>query len=161
MSEVAFVDSSPLILLAAIGRAELLRSVADRVVVPAAVELEIRADVEDKTTPAPLRDATWIVKGAGATVSPEIAAWDLGSGESVVLALASQSPRGIAVIDDLAARHCAASLGIAMVGTVGVVVRAKRRGAITTARPIVEAVCAAGLYIADEIVERALREVGE
>ena len=38
---------------------------------------------------------------------------------------------------------------------------AKRRGAITTARPIVEAVCAAGLYIADEIVERALREVGE
>ena len=42
-------------------------------------------------------------------VPPGIAAWDLGPGESAVLAWAAARPGTIAVIDDLAARRCAAA----------------------------------------------------
>ena len=161
MDEVAFVDPSPLIALAGIRRADLLRSVAGRVVVPAAVEREIRAHSGDSLTPMLLREATWIVTGTETEIPTVISSWDLGSGESAVLALASQTPSAVAVIDDLAARHCAVSIGIGLMGTVGVVLRAKRRGAIGAARPVLGELRAAGLYLSDELVERALRDVAE
>lgn len=46
------------------------------------------------------------------TTSPEIAAWNLGRGESQVLALAGTYPGSRAVLDDLEARRYAQSLGL-------------------------------------------------
>jgi len=43
-----------------------------------------------------------------------------------------------AVIDDLAPRKSAASLGIPVTGTLGIVLRARRQGIIPAARPVVE-----------------------
>ena len=43
-----------------------------------------------------------------------------------------------AVIDDLAVRKSAASLGIPVTGTLGIVLRARRQGIIPAARPVVE-----------------------
>lgn len=67
----------------------------------------------------------------------------------------------IAVLDDLAGRRCAAALRVPVIGTVGLVVRARRRGLIPTVRPILEEIRAAGLYLSDALIDQASRAVGE
>ncbi|HCA96836.1 MAG TPA: DUF3368 domain-containing protein, partial [Cyanobacteria bacterium UBA9226] len=39
-------------------------------------------------------------------VAPEVAAWDLGKGESAVLSFALKNSGFVAIIDDRAARRC-------------------------------------------------------
>ncbi len=161
MSEVAFVNASPLILLAITGRIELLRCVANRVVVPSVVEQEALARAADRRTIDVLRATQWIERATASRVPSNIESWDLGAGEAAVLALTAATERSVAVVDDLAARHCGTSLGLQVIGTLGVVVRAKRAGLLDAARPVMSELRAVGLYIVDDIVERALREVDE
>lgn len=86
---------------------------------------------------------------------------DLGAGESAVLewALANQPAR--AIIDDYAARKLAGVLAVPVTGTLGLALVAKKRGMIPLARPLVEELIRAGLYLSDPVVEDALRLVGE
>jgi predicted nucleic acid-binding protein len=50
-------------------------------------------------------------------VAAEVAGWDLGSGETQVLALALSRGGPEVVLDDRQARRCARSLGLATTGT--------------------------------------------
>ena len=110
---------------------------------------------------AELEDQTRVRRKQHAPVVPEIGSRDLGLGESQVLTLASGSSGARAVVDDLQARRCAESLGIPVIGTLGVVLRAKRKKLIPAARPVVVALRAAGLYVSDSLVEGALTHLGE
>ena len=87
--------------------------------------------------------------------------WRLGSGEPGVLALAHQHPGIDAILDDLAGRKCAASLGIPVRGTLGIVLVAKQRGLIPQARPVLEDMMQAGMYLSRKVLDQALRRVGE
>ncbi|MEH2009054.1 MAG: DUF3368 domain-containing protein [Nostoc sp.] len=64
-------------------------------------------------------------------------------------------------MDDLAARRCAAVLGIPVLGTLGIVLTAKQRGKITRARPIIENLRSSGMYLSDRVINQALALVGE
>ena len=108
MDDVAVVDASPLIILARAARIDLLRHVAARVLVPSAVEREVLVRGQDDATVRALRASSWIEIAANRVASGRILAWDLGDGESAVLAIASETSRAIAVVDDLAACRCAA-----------------------------------------------------
>ena len=66
-----------------------------------------------------------------------------------------------AVIDDLAARKCAASLGIPVIGTLGIVLRARRQGIIPAARPVVEDLLRGGMFLSRSLLDRALALVDE
>jgi len=70
-----------------------------------------------------------------------IQSWDLGAGESSVLTWAYANPGTEVIIDDLAARRCAAVLGIPVQGTLGLVLTAKQRGKIPAARPVLAQLC--------------------
>ena len=67
----------------------------------------------------------------------------------------------VALMDDLAARRCAAALGIPYRGCVGLALLAKSRGHVPRARPVIEELRHAGLYSSDEVIVRALSLVGE
>jgi predicted nucleic acid-binding protein len=66
-----------------------------------------------------------------------------------------------AVIDDLAARRCAAVLRIPVRGTLGLALIAKQRGQISSARQVLERLRYGGMYLSDEVMNRALALVGE
>jgi predicted nucleic acid-binding protein len=95
------------------------------------------------------------------TIPSELADWGLGRGESQVLALAEAAPSSRAVLDDLEARRCAQSIGLPLIGTLGIVLRAKRKGLVDAARPIIEHLRRVGLYASDQLIERALSHLGE
>jgi predicted nucleic acid-binding protein len=62
--------------------------------------------------------------------TPELAAWDLGSGETAVLSYALANPGWTAILDDGAARKCAVTFGIDVKGSLAIVILAKKRGLI-------------------------------
>jgi predicted nucleic acid-binding protein len=94
-------------------------------------------------------------------ISARIKSWNLGLGETSVLAWAQSRPVCMAILDDLAGRRCAEVLEIPLIGTLGLVLRAKRIGQIAAARPLLLRLREAGMYLSDAVVEPALRLVGE
>jgi predicted nucleic acid-binding protein len=93
--------------------------------------------------------------------APFVLAWDLGAGESAVLTAVAGSPGSVAVLDDLAARRCALALGIDVTGTLGLLLMAKRAGAIASLRRALDAVTDAGLFVSPKHVSAILAASGE
>jgi predicted nucleic acid-binding protein len=157
----AVVDASPLIHLAKGGYLELLRLVGDSVAVPVAVANEIRRRGPEDLTAHALDTTPWLIPTETPAVPPIIQAWDLGPGESGVLAYAYVNTGSIAIIDDLAARRCAEALRIALRGTLGLVLIAKKRGVLPAARPVLLKLKQSGMYLSDRVLDQALALIGE
>lgn len=106
------INSSPLIVLFKIEQADLLPQLFSEIVVPGGVWDEITA--ADKNDPASrqLSRVTWAQRVEISNVAPEVAAWDLGKGESEVLSFALKNSEFAAIIDDRAARRCSQALGM-------------------------------------------------
>ena len=86
--------------------------------------------------------------------------WDLGPGESQVIAHCVGRSRW-AVLDDRAARRCAAAHNVPLIGTLGIVLRAKKTRQVEHARPLVKELIAAGMFLDNEFAERALASIDE
>jgi predicted nucleic acid-binding protein len=155
------VNSSPLIVLGKVNRLPLLTDLAETVVVPDAVVREVARGPADDPAVRWLagEGRTW-VRDVG-PVDPVVAAWDLGLGESHVLAWAAGNPGYEAIIDDLAARKCAHALRVPVRGVIGVLLLAKREGRIGRLAPVLDEVQAAGLLVGPEVLEAALRLASE
>ena len=65
------------------------------------------------------------------------------------------------VLDDLAARRCAMSHGLAVIGSLGVVLRSKHRGLLDHAKPWVTKRVEAGMFMDERLRDLALESVGE
>ncbi len=61
------------------------------------------------------------------------------------------------MLDDGEARACARTLRVPLIGTLGVVLRAQRKGKIARAAPVLSAHRAAGLRLDDAVVREALK----
>jgi predicted nucleic acid-binding protein len=151
------VNASPLIFLAQIDQLPLLKQLADEVLVPFSVRDEVLVPKKQKL---PIELPDWLSLREDLLLPPEIAGWDLGAGESQVLAHTLISG-GEAVLDDFEARQCARALGVPVTGTLGVILRAKKSRLIPVARPLLEELLRRGLYLSKELVEQSLREVSE
>jgi predicted nucleic acid-binding protein len=108
-----------------------------------------------------VRAAPWIQVVPDPIIPQQILGWGLDAGESAVLALSLEQQASQAVLDDLAARRCATSLGIATQGTLGMLLVAKQSGMIPEVRPLIHALRQAGFYMSDKLVQRVLRAAGE
>ena len=155
------VNASPLILLGKTGHLGLLGALADQVAVPRAVADEVGAKPDGGATLQAIGDIPSFVIVANEAATPEILSWDLGAGETQVLAHALAHKVERVVIDDLEARRCAKAMGLGIIGTLGIVGRARAVGLIDQAEPVVRRLRESGLYASDELVRRPLKEVGE
>jgi predicted nucleic acid-binding protein len=88
----AVIDTSPLILLARISRLDLLLTLRRRLVVPVPVLEEIRAKGDQDPIVRELEHARYLEEVPALPISEQIRRWDLGSGESSVLAWAQRFP---------------------------------------------------------------------
>jgi predicted nucleic acid-binding protein len=150
-SGVAVSNTSPLIALYQIDRLDLLQALFDSVVVPPAVEREVAPSVG--LLPA------W-VRRQQAPLLPEFAG-DLHAGELEAIALAIHLAADFVIMDDLPGRRAAERLGLPIIGSLGLLVRAQDRGLIRAVRPIMDQMIANGLFVTVQLYQEILMAAGE
>lgn len=160
MSEGWVVNASPLILFARVGRLELLERSAPALLIPDAVVEEVRYGKEKDHTAITGLEWSERHRVTDIAIPASIQHWDLGFGESQVNAHATLGQRW-ALLDDRAARRCAASHNVPVIGSLGVALRCKRCGLIDEARPLLLKLIEAGMYLHERFMKDALKTVGE
>ena len=158
------VNTSPLILLARIGGLEFLREPADSdVIVPEVVFQEILAGEKFDSNVATIRHVStiWLRVVPNPEPAHGLDPDRLDAGESALLSLAIENPGAIVILDDRAARSEAILRNIPLLGTAGVLLRAKEQGRLESVRPTLDAVRQAGLYLTDRLYRTVLRLAGE
>lgn len=155
-------NTGPLVALAKIDSLLLLKGLFGTVRVPPAVHRELLAG----TGPAALRlDQAFagFLQVAGLPTVPTIvdeATRGLGAGEAQAIALAF-SEDTLLLIDDRAGRAAARRLGLAITGTVGVLLQAKQAGLIPQVLPLLDQMRQAGDYLSEALLDSAARLAGE
>jgi hypothetical protein len=153
VSAVVVADASPLIAFQQIGQLQLLRTMFGELTVPPAVAREILPTVP----PTP-----WIVeRRLTQPIAPLVLRANLGAGESETLSLAVEIRADLLFVDERAGRRVAAALSVSVVGTLGVLLAAKRTGHIAEVRPVVDELLRRGFWVAPRLVKQALLAAGE
>ncbi len=83
---------------------------------------------------------------------------DAGEAEAIALAVEKNC---LLISDDKQARSAAKSLGVAVIGTIGVLVSAKNNNLIKTLKPILDDLESNNFFISKALREEALQLVGE
>jgi predicted nucleic acid-binding protein len=82
-------------------------------------------------------------------------------GEASALALAMEIGECLVIIDDLKARKIADKLKIKMTGTLGVIIAAKRKGHLSSIKPILSKIRSTNFRLSADLENEALRLSGE
>jgi predicted nucleic acid-binding protein len=154
-------DSGPLISLARVELLSLLQGLFGVVRIPETVMREVtQGAAEGRAGAADVRAATWIEV---VRVDPvAMAGYELlvDAGEAAAIALA-KAEGGLLLMDDNRGRRLALRLGLAVKGTLGILVLAKRRGHIERVSPVLEMLLSHGIRISQRLIDATLSEVGE
>jgi predicted nucleic acid-binding protein len=154
-------DTTILLYLGRVGRADLLPTLFSPVYVPEEVLLELDMGRRSRRDTVNPRDFAWATTVA--VSQDELGALPpnrLGPGEQAVISYALHQGY-TAGLDDLQAHLLAESLNITVVGTLGILLRAKQKGLISTVRPLMDAVIAQGFLLDLNLYQDVLRLANE
>lgn len=156
------IDTSPLIFLAKLDRLDLLRRKADEILVPPAVLEEVRCHLDDAAQRIEEALLSWLrVQPLADRGVLDILLADLDAGEAEAIALARESDADWIVMDDFDGRRFAGRLGLAVVGTLGLLLSARLAGEIPSLQSEIDRLRAAGFRINNKLLEAALEASGE
>ena len=82
-------------------------------------------------------------------------------GEAEVILAGLQNPGAILIFDDWYARQLAIQHGLGVIGTIGLVLRAKRMGQIRAISPIITELSEAGFRLSKSVADEARRLADE
>jgi len=152
-------NSTPLLAFARIDALELLAQIVRHILIPETVWHEVTRHLWRPGAEAILH-ASWVEVCPVATIPPEILLL-LDRGEAEVIALAEAVGATEVVLDERAARAVATARGLKIIGTAGLLVRAKQRGRIPAVRPWLERMESQGMRYSQRFVEELFQQLGE
>lgn len=159
------VDSSVLISLAAGEQFHLLRAFYSTIHIPPEVWDEVVASPKlyGKKECEQARSEGWMIVQSPRELGPVLALpFVLQRGESFALALAVELPNSLILVDDAQGRRAARKLGIAFTGTLGVLLRAKSEGKLSSLQSALDLLKQrTTFWLNKEVYEAALKNAGE
>jgi predicted nucleic acid-binding protein len=155
-------DASSLISLAAVGRLDLLRQLYPQISVPSSVHEEMTQAI-GKAGAQDLASSEWIVRRPLENgFLARALDGELDRGEAEAIALAVELGADLILMDERRGRAVAARFGLKMVGVLGLLIEAKRKGLLPRVEPVLsELLGKAGFRIGPELYQRVLQEAGE
>lgn len=86
---------------------------------------------------------------------------DRGEAEAIRLALRFRAQDHLLILDERLGRIQARRLGLTITGSLGVLLRAKQSGLISSIKPLIDQLLAKGFYLSPVLVQRVLEVAGE
>lgn len=155
-------NSSVLIALSSIGQLTLLsQRFPEGILIPPAIWQEVVTSGMGRAGATEVKSASWLlvreVKESGLLT---LLRTQLDSGEAEAIAV--QETADVILLDEKAARKTAVTLGLAVLGTVGVLIWAKHQGFIESLRPQLDRLQTRGHFrISQTVYQQALQRAGE
>jgi predicted nucleic acid-binding protein len=148
LKEPVVVDSTCLIGLDLIGRLEILPHLYDPSLAPPEVLREFGVSPQWLRVETPTSNLVAALKVM------------VDGGEAEAIALAAERQMRI-ILDDRRAREVAGRMNLKVIGTVGILIRAKRAGHLTWVSPLLNELTEKGFYLSQDLKREALRLAGE
>lgn len=162
--EEAVIDTSVLASFSGISRIDLIFGVFPNIYIVAAVYREIVTDGEGWSAVTEAQSAIRggrfrLVEATGFSLGPGMGDLGVGEREVIAWALCRRIP---ALIDEAPARRVAKRVGVVeVVGSLGILARAKSLKMVEEIAPLVLQMKRNGIYFGDDLVDRFLEAVGE
>lgn len=158
-------NTSPIMNLAVVDLLDLLRQQFGEVIIPTAVIDELKLDTDYPGTDK-IREALaagWLRQTKLENDQVALALKrELDDGEAEAIALALQLQIEVILMDERDGRSVAKSMGLNPIGVLGVLLRAKQNGDVSSVKEIlVKLKNEAGFYITDNLMNSILSEIGE
>jgi uncharacterized protein len=150
MSDPAVTNSTCLIGLERIQRLDILPQVFSPSTIPPAVQTEVGITAIWLTVIAIQNQAV------ATTLKTQV-----DDGEAEAIALALESGDVFIILDDLNARRVAIQLGLKVIGTVGMLLRAKQQGILSEIKPLLISLNQADFRVSESIIQKALQIADE
>lgn len=150
MPNITVADTSCLILFYKIGELELLKKLFGKIHITATVSKEFNQPLPD-----------WVeVKNPSSSLYKGLSGY-LDTGEAASIALAAEQDDSLLIIDEIKGRKAAKEIGVAITGSLGILVAAKRKGHIQAIKPIIGKIQKTNFRISKELIDRVLQIVDE
>ena len=160
-SELMICNTTPLLYLHQMDLLSIIQKICGRIVVPKAVIKELKIGGEQGVDVPDLSLYDWIEVKEPLATSAVSLIQDLGRGETEVLLLALESPGSFVILDDNLARVYAELNSIPVIGTCGLLLKAKSDGLVAHVSPILDKLEEKGFFISHEFKQLVIRMAHE
>jgi len=157
-------NASVLIGLSSIGKLFLVRErFPQGILIPEAVRREVIDEGEGRPGAREISESKWIkVRKVADKRIVGLLLTELDKGEAEAIALAREVGAGVILLDERDARRAAKRMNLKVLGTVGVLIWAKKVGKVGSLKEELNALRDHGKFRFGQLIyENALREVGE
>jgi len=156
------INTGPLLaLVAAFDNLSVLKSLYKEVHVPAEVGCEILAGGTSGFGVTQFIDASWLNKWESEQKIPLFLTNILDRGEASVIQLALSENIKTVCIDEVVGRRVARLNGLSLTGSVGILLRAKREGLLSSVNGAVQKMQKNGIWLSEKVIDFALRQANE
>lgn len=155
------VNTSPWIALSICGQIPLLKKIYNEVYISFGVKEEILAGGKKGIGVRELRESPWLKIEKVFDIEKVNLLYELDQGEAEVIILAKEKGIKQVLLDEKVARLQAKVLRLNVIGTLGLLLKAKKEGMVSNIKPLMAKILENGIWIKGEIVEGILKDAGE
>jgi len=154
-------NSGPLIALSKLGLLSLLQKIFGKIILPEEVWKEVVEKGKGKAGSDIIAKAEWIEVRKIEELSIEVLCKEIERGEAEAIVLAKRINADLLLIDEKIPREIAKSIGLNVVGVLGLIYEAISRGIVKRDFvKITEDMRRHGIWISDEVIEEVKRKFG-
>ncbi len=156
------INTGPIIsLVAATGNLNILSMLYKSVFVPYEVTQEISTSNIHKFAVKEFNEASFLTRAVSPLVISPILKNILDIGEASVIQLALNKKIQTVCIDEKVGRRVAKLNNLSLTGSIGILIKAKNKGYITSMRNAISGMKLKGIYLSENIIEFALKHTNE
>lgn len=158
MTEKIVINTSPLLAFSKMQAFDFIGQLPFEFICPAEVETEI---LDGANQGHDVQIPEWLKIESLKFPLSSLAVASLDAGEAAVIQLALEQNIETVCIDEVKGRRAAYAVGLRVVGSLGLLGKAKTSGLINKVKPFVQKAASAGIYYDEKLVESYLKSLGE